>query len=185
MTKHKRFPMLLIGLALLLASSVVACETLTEPEVVHYASEEFGYSIDYPQGWDLVQLNPNEIVIGPPDSKYDQIQISAKPGEPRIGLLPESVIADSIEANLQEFFGRLGGTNLNVSKNEPVSGKWDWAVAFTFAHQDTALEGEMVIKETESVYYSLTVISVLGVDWPEGEVVVDSFRLVAEPIENI
>jgi len=125
-----------------------------------------------------VQLNPNEIVIGPPDSKYNQIQISTKPGEPRIGLLPESVIADSIEANLQEFFGKLGGTNLNVSRNEPASGKWDWVVAFTFVHGGTALEGEMLVKETESIYYSLTVISVSGADWPEGQAVVDSFRLV-------
>lgn len=178
MTKHKRFPMPLIGLVLLLASSVVACETSPEPELVHYASEEFGYSVDYPRGWDLVQLNPNEIVIGPTASKYDQIQISAKPEETRIGLLPESLVAGSTEANLQEFFSRLGGTNLNVSKNEPVSGKWDWLVAFTFVHQGTPLEGEMLVKETESMYYGLTVISVSGTDWPEGQAVVDSFRLV-------
>ena len=73
MTKHKWYPMPLIGLVLLLASSVVACETSTEPEIMHYASEEFGYGIDYPQGWDLMQLSPNEIVIGPPDSKYAQV----------------------------------------------------------------------------------------------------------------
>jgi len=168
----------LIGLVLLLASSILACETSPQPELVHYASEEFGYTVDYPQGWDLVQLSANEIVIGPPDSKYDQVQISAKPGEPRIGLLPESVIAGSIEVNLQEFFGRLGATDLNVSKNELVSGKWDWVVAFTFVHQGTPLEGEMLIKETESMYYSLTVISISGADWPEGQAVVDSFRLV-------
>ena len=178
MTKHKWYPMPLIGLVLLLASSVVACETSTEPGLVRYESEEFGYSVAYPQGWDLVQLSANEIVIGPAERKYDQIQVSAKPGEPRIGLLPESVIAGSIEANLQEFFGRLGATNLNVFKNEPVSGKWDWAVAFTFVHGGTALEGEMVVRETESIYYSLTVISVSGTDWPEGQAVVDSFRLV-------
>jgi len=168
----------LIGLVLLLAGSVVACETSPEPELVNYESADFGYAVDYPQGWDLVQLSANEIVIGPLDSKYDQIQISAKPGEPRIGLLPESVMADSIEANLQEFFGRPGGTNLNVSKNEPASGRWDWAVAFTFVHDGTPLEGQMLVKETQSIYYSLTIMSVSGTDWPEGQAVVDSFRLV-------
>ena len=88
------------------------------------------------------------------------------------------MIADSIEANLQEFFGKLGGTNLNVSKNEPVSGKWDWVVVFTFVHGGTLLEGEMLVRETGSIYYSLTVISVSGADWSEGQAVVDSFRLV-------
>ena len=178
MTKHKWYPMSLIGLVLLLAIPIVACETSTDAELVHYTSEEFGYSIHYPRGWDLVQLSPNEIVIGPGDSKYSQIQISAKPAEPGIGLLPESLIAGSIEDNLQQLFSKLGGTHLNVSRNEPVSGKWDWAVAFTFVHEGTSLEGEMLVKETESMYYSLTVISVSGTGWPEGQAVVDSFRLV-------
>jgi len=179
MNKHDWYPILLVALSLLFATSFLACSQPTQSTgLVHYASEEFAYSVDYPQGWDLVQLSANEIVIGPPDSKYDQIQISAKPGEPRIGLLPESLIADSIAANLQEFFGKLGGTNLNVSKNEPASGRWDWVAAFTFVHGGTPLEGEMLVKETESMYYSLTVISVSGTDWPEGQAVVDSFRLV-------
>ena len=168
----------LIGLVLLLAGSVVACETSPEPELVNYESADFGYTVDYPQGWDLVQLSGNEIVIGPGDSKYNQIQISAKAGEPRIGLLPESLIANSTEANLQQLFSRLGVTNLNISKNEPASGKWDWVVAFTFVHEGTPLEGEMLVKETESMYFSLTVISISGTDWPEGQAVVDSFRLV-------
>jgi len=176
---HKWHPILLLALSFLFATSSLACSSPTQStQLVHYASKEFGYTVDYPQGWDLIELSANEIVIGPPDSKYNQVQISAKPGEPRIGLLPESVIADSIEANLQEFFGRLGATNLNVSRNEPTSGKWDWAVAFTFVQGGTALGGEMLVKETESMYYSFTVISISGTDWPGGQAAVDSFRLV-------
>ncbi len=161
----------LLGILLL---SMFACGG---GELVHYTNNEFGYSIDYPNGWLFEKLNPNEIGIMPKDSAYNQIQISAYFGEPMIGSMPDSWVAASNEAGLQLFFDMLGGRNLNVFINEPASGKWDWVAAFTVIYEDTPLHGEMFIRETESITYTLMLIQVAGMDWPEGQDVVNSFRV--------
>jgi hypothetical protein len=152
-------PLLVIGVLLLSACGAPAttqpAEAPTEPQFVHYVNEEFGYSIDYPKGWLLEELNPNEIGIKPKDSEYNQVQIGAYAGEPIIGSLPESWVAAANEAGLQQFFDVLGASNLNVFINEPASGKWDWVVSFTVIYEDTPLQGGQFIKETKSVSYTL------------------------------
>lgn len=163
-------------LLLILASGILLLGACGGPTTTHYVNEEFGYSIDYPKGWLLEELNPNEIGIRPTDSKYDQIQIGAFPGEPVIGLLSESWVAAITEAALQQFLDILGGTNLNVFINEPASGKWDWVASFTAIYQGTPLQGSFFVKETESMAYTLTLIQ--STDWPEGSKVLDSFRLI-------
>lgn len=163
-------PILVIGVLLL-----SACGAPSETRLTHYVNKEFGYSIDYPKGWILEELNPNEIGIMPRDSDYNQIQIGAFPGESMIGSLSESLVAASTEASLQQFFDMLGGTNLNVSINEPASGKWDWVVTFTVIYEDNPLQGGQFIKETESISYTLFFIQFM--DWPEGQEVINSFSL--------
>jgi hypothetical protein len=157
--------------------SLVACgaPSTAPPTQVHYVNEEFSFSIDYPKGWILEELNPNEIGIKPKDSEYNQVQIGAYAGEPIIGTLPESLVAAANEAGLQQFFDTLGARNLNIFVNEPASGKWDWVVAFTVIHEDTPLQGGQFIKETESVSYTLFFIQCM--DWPEGQEVINSFRI--------
>lgn len=172
---------LVIGILLLSACGAppttppAEAPTEPQPQFVHYVNKEFGFSIDYPKGWLLEELNPNEIGIKPKDSKYNQIQIGAFHGEPMIDSLPESWVAASTEASLQQFFDMLGGTNLNVFINEPASGKWDWVASFTVIYEDTPLQGSFFIKETKSTCYTLMLI--LCLDWPEGLAVINSFRL--------
>lgn len=173
--------LILLTLLGVLVLSMFACVgregegTSATPELVHYANSEFGYSIDYPKGWLFEQLNPNEIGVKPRDSEYNQVQIAAYFGEPMIGSVPESWVAASIEASLQQFFDLLGGRDLNVFFNEPASGKWDWVAGFTVIYEDTPLQGQMLVTETESVTYVLMLVQFM--DWPEGQDVVDSFRI--------
>lgn len=169
--KRILLPTLVIGILLL-----SACGASSETQLVHYVNKEFGYSIDYPKGWLLEELNPNEIGIKPKDSKYNQIQIGGFHEEPIIGSIPESWGAASIEAILQQFFDMLGGTNLNVFINEPTSGKWDWMAGFTVIYESTPLQGSFFMKETKSTSYTLMLIQAL--DWPEGLAVMNSFRLI-------
>lgn len=152
-----------------------ACGAPSETKVIHHVNKEFGFSVDYPKGWLLEEINPNEIGIKPRDSDYNQIQIGAFPGEPIMGSLPESQVAALTEAMIQQFFDMLGGTNLNVFINEPASGKWDWTASFTVIYEGTPLQGVFLIKETESTCYTLTLIQCLN--WPEGQEVLNSFRL--------
>ena len=168
--KRVLLSVLVIGILLL-----SACGTPSETQLVHYENKEFGYSVDYPKDWILDELNPNEIGIMPRDSEYNQIQIGAFHGEPMIGSLSESWVADLTEAGLQQFFETLGGTNLNVFINEPASGKWDWVAAFTVTYENTPLQGSFLMKETETISYTLMLIQCL--DWPEGQEVINSFRL--------
>lgn len=169
--KRILLPILVIGILLL-----SACGAPSETQLVHYVNKEFGFSVDYPKGWLLEELNPNEIGIKPRDNDYNQIQICAFHGEPMIGALSESWVAASIEASLQQFFDMLGGTNLNVFINEPASGKWDWVASFTVIYEDTPLQGSFLIKETESACYTLTLIQCM--DWPEGQEIINSFTLI-------
>jgi len=92
-----------------------------------------------------------------------------------IGSLPESQVAALTEAMIQQFFDMLGGKNLNVFINEPASGKWDWTASFTVIYEDTPLQGVFLIKETGTISYTLTLIQCM--DWPEGQEIINSFKL--------
>jgi hypothetical protein len=168
--KRTLLPVLALGILLL-----SACSALAETQVIHYVNKDFGFSVDYPKGWLLEEINPNEIGIKPKDSEYNQIQIGAFSGEPIMGSLPESQVAALTEAMIQQFFDMLGGTNLNVFINEPASGKWNWTASFTVIYEGTPLQGVFLIKETQTACYTLMLIQCL--DWPEGQEVMNSFRL--------
>jgi hypothetical protein len=147
------------------------------PRLEHYVNNQFGYSIDYPIDWDRAQISPNEVVIGPRDSEYNQIQIGAFPGEPVLLLLSESLAASFTEAALQQFFDALGATNFNIILNESAEGEWDWMVSFTAIYEDTPLIGWQFIRETASTTYTLLLLQCTGIDWPEGLGAVSSFQL--------
>lgn len=146
-------------------------------EVVNYTDSEFGYSIAYPKCWYFEQLNDNEIGVRPKDIEYNQIQIEAFHGEPLIDSMPESQFATITEWTFQLYFEALGCTNLNVYINEPASGEWDWMSAFTVTCEDTSLQGEQFIMETQSTSYTLTILQVADIDWYAGQEVLNSFQV--------
>jgi hypothetical protein len=143
---------------------------------VRRTNTEFGYSIVFPEDWLFEEMNYNEVTVRPTDSQYDQIQIGAYFVEPVIASVSQSVFADSIEASVQEFFDALGSTNLDVYVNSPATGKWDWVALFTVDLQDVPLQGQVFVKETDSISYLVFLVQSTG-DWPEGQSVIDSFTL--------
>jgi len=186
--------LLVVALVLLLASCVLACgeegekpppsappAPESEPEYVHYVNEEFEFSLDYPKGWLLEEVNPNEVGIKPKDSEYNQIQIGAYDAKPIIGVFEESFIVSSHKASLQQFFDTMGASDLEILVNERASGMWDWVVSFTVIYEDTPLQGgefirEYYISEDEFLVYSL--FYMYSMDWPEGLEVIDSFTII-------
>lgn len=146
-------------------------------ELVQYTSSDFSYSIDYPKCWHFEQINDNEISIKPKDSNYTRIEIGAYHEEPMIGSVPESLYATIMEVGIELFYGELDCTNVNIYINEPASGKWDWVTAYTVTCDGMQLEGQSLIKETQSTAYNLAVGHAAGVDWPEGQDVVNSFSI--------
>jgi len=150
-----------------------ACATTPGGQLTHYVNEELNFSIDYPNGWIMEELDSDKIGIMPGGGGYNQIQITAYVVEPAIASTPESLVASMYEAILQLFAETFGGIDLYISVNEPASGKWDWVAAFTLTHEDTPLQGGLFIKETESITY--TIFFLQSTDWPEGQEVIDSF----------
>lgn len=169
--KRTLLPVLALGILLL-----SACSAPAETQVIHYVNKDFGFSVDYPKGWILEEINPNEIGIKPTDNDYNQIQIGADYTEPVIGSMPEQWVADVNEAGLQQFWDMRGGSNLNIIINEPTTGKWDWVVTFTVIYEGTPLQGSFLAKETPSILYTATIIQCM--DWPEGQEVINSFKLI-------
>jgi len=150
--------------------------TSTTSDLVRRTNTEFGYSIVFPGDWLFEEMNYNEVTLRPTDSQYDQIQIGAYFVEPVIGSVSESMFADSIEASVKEFFDALGGANLDVYVNTPATGKWDWVALFTVDLQEVPLQGEVMVKETDSISYLVFLVQTMA-DWPEGQSAIDSFTL--------
>ncbi len=76
---------------------------------------------------------------------------------------------------MELYCNMLSGTDLEIYRNEPTSGYWDWVAAFTFMVDNTELSGEMLIKETEYMNYTLFYLE--STNWPEGRDVIDSFQV--------
>jgi hypothetical protein len=175
--KLKLYPILLLGLVILLVGSIVGCSK-TRDTFEHYINKEFGYSIDYPKGWLLEEFSPNEIGIKPKGDAYNQIQIGAWNEPSGINQVPDTMAASISKAGLELFFGLLGATNINIFVNERTGGKWDWIARFTVTYKGAPLQGVFYAKDTPNNSYTLTLIELL--DWPEGWAVIDSFTLVSQ-----
>lgn len=171
-----RIFVLLLVLVDLLAGSIIGCGQ-AETEYVHYTNTKFGYSLDYPSGWYLEELNPNEIAIGPHTGEFSQIQVVASPDTPVLRSLTPEMAAANTEASLYLFFDMLECTNLNIFVNEAVTGKWDWKAVFNVTCQGTSLLGTKLIKETPSVTYTILILCPRRTGFTEGWDVIDSFEL--------
>ena len=145
-------------------------------QLVHYVNEEFGFSIDYPEGWLLESLSPIQIRIEPGDSEYNEIHVITFPAEAEISSIPASVFAVQVEEGLEQFLKESGASDMTIFINEPSSGKWDWEVHFAALYGDTSVKGQLLMKGTKSTYYALAVIHRFS--WPEGLDVINSFRLI-------
>ncbi len=172
-TKRRLF--LTIGLMLILTGPIVGCSGAEESSI-RYVNEEYGYSIQYPRGWVLDKSDPTAIYVYPENEKYNQINIHASHGEPVRDVFSESEFALLNKVWLQSRLAALGGSDLKVIVNEPMSGKWDWIVRYTFILEGTLLQGVWVLKETSSTAYDLGLIR--SSQWPEGQQVMDSFEIV-------
>ncbi len=169
----KRIFLMILVIGVLLLG---ACGESSGNGITHYVSEEFSYSIDYPEDWIMEELDPNRIGIAPSESGFNQIQVNAYLGEPTIASTPDTMVQTANESDLQQFADTLGDVDLTISVNERSSGKWDWVAAFTLTYEDVPLEGGLFIKETETITY--TIFFLQSEDWPEGQEVIDSFSVI-------
>jgi hypothetical protein len=177
-TSGKYLPVLLLGVLLLLTSSFAACgqpqPTGEYTSYIHYANTEGAYSVEYPSGWELEEINPDEIAIHAKDS-WNQVQIGSFEVEDT-GPISDEMFHALGEANVRTFCGAMGFENVTIITNEAVSGKWDWATTFSFTYDSIPFFGTFLVKQTTSRIYTFTILQV-G-DFPEGLKVLDSFTIV-------
>jgi len=128
----------------------------------------------------LEELSPYEVGIKPGDSKHNQIQIGAYPGEPQTVVLEESQLVATHRASLQNYFDTWGASDFEILVNEPASGQWDWEVRFSAIYEATPLKGghlvhERYISEDENLTYSI--FYMYSKEWLEGLKVINSFKI--------
>jgi len=128
----------------------------------HYENGEYGFSIDYPNSW---------------YSEYNQIQIGAY-YESLLGSMPESYLVIAIESSMEQLCYAIGCINPHIYTNEPASGKWDWVATCSFTCEGTPVQMEYFIVDIQSIEYILTVIQEANMDWPEGQDVLNSLKIV-------
>lgn len=159
----------------LLACAAPQDEPVNQGQVVHYVNNELVFSIDYPGNWQLEEVDPNEIVIRPRDSEYNQIRIGARSDYPMLYYVSEPSVAATVETALQQFFDELGASDLNIVFNERVHEEWDWIAQFTVTYGGRPLDGVQFMKQIEPMTYWLFIMKYM--DWPEGFEVISSFKL--------
>ena len=127
MKRPKWYSILLIGLALLLAISVVACG---KPALAQYYNEYWEYGIKVPEDWiilkETISADPpySYTALGPPPPQTDLIEITVRPRN-EVGL-------DDIETMAQNLVERLRSDydSLVILDNSKTQGKWDWHIVF-------------------------------------------------------
>jgi len=198
--KLKRYPLLLVGLVLILATSVMACGQAPAPSptptvtvtvtatpllsptptpitYVNYVNKEFHYSLDYPSSWVRGEINPNEMGFKPSDDKYSWIQIGAFPGPPKFAPLSTELKTRLTEIAIRQWLEAMGGKGIYIISNQEASGEWDWAISATFVYENTPLALTQFIRETPSTAYTFCLIYPYVFTFKEGWDAKESFTL--------
>jgi len=165
--KPKLYSILILGLVFLLASSVIGCnqtETWTT-----YHNPTYGYTIDYPQSWDLDTSDaPNVVLIYSPlwciDCPVCNIGIVAYEGFLSIDER-KNVVLDVLYDNYKD---------VEVITSHGLDGKWEWVIEYTLTFEGAKGRGKAYIAETSG--YPLVVFFVSNAeDWIKCDQVVETF----------
>jgi len=169
--KPKLYLILLVGLVFLLASSVIGCsqsETQTETWTT-YHSPTYGYTIDYPQNWDLdTSEAPNRVFIDSPlwctDCPICSISILARESSLSIDEW-KNVVLLTYSSSFPDF---------EVISSHSLDGKYEWVIEFTFTLADTEGIGKSYIGETSHYQFVVRFIADAG-DYSKCEEIAETF----------
>lgn len=165
--KPRLYSILLLGLVFLLASSVIGCsqsETWTT-----YHSPTYGYTIDYPQNWDLDTSDALDIVSinSPPwclDCPVCNINIVGYEDFLSIDERKNRILL-SFSDTYQDF---------KVISSHSLDGKYEWVIEFTFTVLGTKGRGEAYTGETSDYQFILYFAS-SAEDYSKCEEIIETF----------
>lgn len=152
--KSKWYSLLLIGLVVLLASSVLGCQAPPPPPVPSsfdtYTNYMWGYTISYPNDWHVNSTEPENTVIAPPFPYIGKVTIKAE----ERSFLP---IRDRVQIRLET--GAEVWDIFTVLESKEMEGMWDWYASYDYyeGEYDIWLHEEVFFKDTAQYSYRVSI----------------------------
>ena len=157
--KSKWYSILLLGIVLLLASLVLGCQASpstpippSSPSFDTYTNDIWGYTISYPNDWDVDSAEPERTKIRPPSPYLGWVAIDAE----ERSVLP-------IRDRVQIFFDVSEETwdSFTVLDTKEMEGMWDWYVScdYYWEEYDVELHKEIYYKDTAQYSYEVSMFS--------------------------
>jgi heme/copper-type cytochrome/quinol oxidase subunit 2 len=144
-----------------------------DPLLINYTNTQYGYSIDYPQGW---HVNTENI-------KYNTIKIYNTP--PQDGIIAVGSAEGSLRSQVDAYRAAIKQVSSNsillVDKQE--TSKWNWHLSFQGTEQengtDVTIRREIFFMQAGDTTYTLAIVILAAAyDSYPFKQVVDSFRLI-------
>ena len=164
MRSYKEYWFLILGLVVLMFSSLVACGM---PGYTTYTNDKAGYTISHPLNWQVeVSEDGTKCLITSPTRRG-------------------SVMIDVVEGMTareaaQRWLISIGTTWGEVTKLEdkPMQGSWDWYLSYDYEADIGTFHGEAYFKQTETHVYKLdTAADKAGYESYPFSTIISSFKL--------
>jgi len=122
----------------------------SSPSFDTYTNYMWGYTINYPNDWDVDSAEPERTVIAPPPPYIGMVTIIA---DERSSLPIRDRVQIWLEAGAEHW------DSFTVLESREVEGMWDWYASYNYywAEYDKEFHGEMYFKDTAQYSYELSI----------------------------
>ena len=149
MKKCKWYWIILLSLGLVWAGCIVNCTVPHQgTEFITYRSDNWGYEISYPKGWEIEEEEQQVNLIPSPMRCIGQVSIFVYEGL----TLPAEMAAQSWINTASEGWG-----NLNVQDSRAMHNGWDWYLLCDYTWQKKGIEfkSEVYFKQAGTCLYEV------------------------------
>jgi hypothetical protein len=138
---YKKYCFLILGLVVLMFSSLAACSM---PGYTKYTNKEFGYTISYPISWQVeIAEDATRCVLTSPSHKAS--------------VMIDVVGPMTAEDAAKRWIMAMGTTwtEITLFENKPMQGFWDWYLSYDWEAYLGTYHGEAYFKQTKTHVYRL------------------------------
>ncbi|MBM3154204.1 MAG: hypothetical protein FJ008_02600 [Chloroflexi bacterium] len=163
----------LLLLAVLALSLIAACSGISKPKLLKYTNNEYGYSISYPEDWQVEVADKGKTCLLTPTAGFTtgSIRIDAIPS------VPIERAAQSWEMAMGSQWGEI-----TRYENKKMQGQWDWYLSYGWVTEEgLEFQGEAYFKYTPSYAYKVdTAARAKEYDQYSFNKIIASFKLLDE-----
>jgi len=161
---YKKYCLLILGLVVLMFSSLVACG---KPGFTKYTNNEFGYTISYPINWEVEIAKDETVCLLKSPSHKASIRIDV-------------IEAMTAEDAAKRWIISMGTawTDITLLENKPMQGFWGWYLSYDYEAYLGTYHGEAYFRQTKTRVYKLdTAGDVVGYKEYPFATMISSFKL--------